>query len=292
MAWELEGFYVENCNCDAICPCTWSNLAREATYDDCRATLGFRIERGQVDGVDVAGRTMVLSLVSPKLMIEGNWRAGLVFDADTTDEQMQGLTNVFTGALGGPMAGLAPLIGEFLGTERADISARVGRRRLDVAGRRRHAPRRLRRPCAGDRCGGDADRDPAPTRPVRRSPSRHRRRCARHCSASSSRASRGAASAPRSAGPPEPMTTAVGAEKRRAPASSTLVLLVLAGVAWIATIVWIVGARHVARGGHDGSVDRRVRRHVDADDGGDDAAGDLAAGLDVRPLSPAAPPAR
>jgi predicted metal-binding membrane protein len=35
------------------------------------------------------------------------------------------------------------------------------------------------------------------------------------------------------------MTTAVGAEKRRAPASSTLVLLALAGVAWLATIVWI-----------------------------------------------------
>jgi hypothetical protein len=126
MAWELEGVYVENCNCDAICPCTWSNLARGATYDDCRATLGFRIERGHVDGVDVAGRTMVLSLVSPKLMVEGNWRAGIVFDTDTTDEQMQSLTNVFTGALGGPMAGLAPLIGEFLGTERADISLESG----------------------------------------------------------------------------------------------------------------------------------------------------------------------
>jgi predicted metal-binding membrane protein len=35
------------------------------------------------------------------------------------------------------------------------------------------------------------------------------------------------------------MTTAVGAEKRRAPASSTLILLALAGVAWLATIVWI-----------------------------------------------------
>jgi predicted metal-binding membrane protein len=35
------------------------------------------------------------------------------------------------------------------------------------------------------------------------------------------------------------MTTAVGTEKRRAPASPTLVLLVLAGVAWLATIVWI-----------------------------------------------------
>jgi hypothetical protein len=121
MAWELQGFYVENCNCDAVCPCTWSNLSRPATYDDCRATLGFRVERGKIDDVDVSGRTVVLSLITPKLMVEGNWRAGLVFDAGTTDEQMDSLTKVFTGAIGGPMAGLAPLIGEFLGTERADI---------------------------------------------------------------------------------------------------------------------------------------------------------------------------
>jgi hypothetical protein len=60
-------------------------------------------------------------LVTPKLMVDGNWRAGLVFDADTTDDQMESLTSVFTGAVGGPMAGLAPLIGEFLGAERADI---------------------------------------------------------------------------------------------------------------------------------------------------------------------------
>ena len=36
------------------------------------------------------------------------------------------------------------------------------------------------------------------------------------------------------------MTTTVGAEKRRAPPLTALVLLVLAGVAWIATIVWIL----------------------------------------------------
>ena len=35
------------------------------------------------------------------------------------------------------------------------------------------------------------------------------------------------------------MTTAVGADKRRAPPSSTLALLAIAAVAWLATIVWI-----------------------------------------------------
>ena len=93
---------------------------------------------GFYDDVDVSGRTMVLSLVSPKLMVEGNWRAGLVFDANTSDDQMERLTNVFTGALGGPMAGLAPLIGEFLGAERADIDLESTERRVDVDGRGRH----------------------------------------------------------------------------------------------------------------------------------------------------------
>jgi hypothetical protein len=40
-------------------------------------------------------------------------------DEGTLDEQMEKLTGVFGGQLGGPMAGLAPLIGEVL--ERAPI---------------------------------------------------------------------------------------------------------------------------------------------------------------------------
>jgi hypothetical protein len=126
MAWKLEGRYVENCSCDVICPCTWSNLSRPATNDDCRAVLAFRVERGEVEGVDVSGRTVVLAILTPKLMVDGNWQAGLLFDQDTSDEQITLLTQVFTGTLGGPMAGLAPLITEFLGAERAAIDLDVG----------------------------------------------------------------------------------------------------------------------------------------------------------------------
>ena len=132
MAWKIEGRYVENCSCDVICPCTWSNLSRPATNDDCRAVLAFRVERGEVEGVDVAGRTVVLAILTPKLMVDGNWQAGLLFDQDASDEQITLLTKVFTGELGGPMAGLAPLITEFLGAERADDRPR---RRLATAGR-------------------------------------------------------------------------------------------------------------------------------------------------------------
>ena len=126
MTWQLQGFYVENCSCDAICPCTWSNLMRPATYDDCRATLGFRVESGTVNDVDMSGRTIVLALETPKMMVDGNWRAGLIFDVDTSDEQIDLLTQVFTGAVGGPMAGLAPLITEFLGAERSPMMLESG----------------------------------------------------------------------------------------------------------------------------------------------------------------------
>ncbi|MEO7398852.1 MAG: DUF1326 domain-containing protein [Ilumatobacteraceae bacterium] len=121
MVWELNGQYVENCSCDAICPCTWSNLTREATNEFCRAVLAFHVDSGQIEGVDVADRTVVLAISTPKMMVDGNWKAGLLIDEAATDEQIDLLTRVFAGQLGGPMAGLAPLITDFVGAERARI---------------------------------------------------------------------------------------------------------------------------------------------------------------------------
>jgi hypothetical protein len=57
-------------------------------------------------------------------MTEGNWRLGVFIDEQATDEQAEKLTQVFTGQLGGPMAGLAPLVGEMLGVERVPIEVR------------------------------------------------------------------------------------------------------------------------------------------------------------------------
>ena len=58
---------------------------------------------------------------TPKLMIEGNWRVGLFVDERASQEQTDALTGVFSGQLGGPMAAMAPLIGEMMGLERAPI---------------------------------------------------------------------------------------------------------------------------------------------------------------------------
>ena len=121
MAWQLEGTYFENCPCDMVCPCTTSAFSMPADQDRCRVVLAFHIDRGEVEGVDVGGKSVVVLADTPALMGEGNWRVGMVMDAAASPEQAEKLGAVFSGQLGGPMAMLSPLISEMLGVESAAI---------------------------------------------------------------------------------------------------------------------------------------------------------------------------
>jgi hypothetical protein len=93
-----------------MCPCNLS-FDHGATYDYCRVTLVFDIAEGEIEGTDVSGVKLAVIADSPKVMTDGNWRLGLFVDEGATDEQVEELT----------AEGLAPLIGEMLGVERAAI---------------------------------------------------------------------------------------------------------------------------------------------------------------------------
>jgi hypothetical protein len=123
MAWNVEGTYFESCSCEVVCPCT-ASLTLGADYDRCRVALVFNVTQGDVDGTDVGGVTVAAVADTPKVMSDGNWRLGLFIDESASDEQAEKLAAVFGGQLGGPMAGLMPLIGENLGLERAPIEVR------------------------------------------------------------------------------------------------------------------------------------------------------------------------
>ena len=123
MSWSLKGSYVETCSCELMCPCNLS-FDHGATYDFCRVTLVFDIREGEIDGTDVGGVPVALIADTPKVMTEGNWRLGVFVDDSASDEQAEKLGQVFSGALGGPMAGLAPLVGEILGIAREPIEVR------------------------------------------------------------------------------------------------------------------------------------------------------------------------
>jgi len=123
MSWNLSGSYFETCSCDVICPCT-ASLSLGATKDRCKVVLVFNVKSGEVEGTDVSGLTVAAVADTPKVMSEGNWRLGVVIDADASDEQAEKLGGVFSGALGGPMEALGPLVGENLGMERQPIEVR------------------------------------------------------------------------------------------------------------------------------------------------------------------------
>lgn len=123
MSWKIAGSYFETCSCDVVCPCT-ASLALGATNDYCRVVLVFNVQQGEVEGVDVGGLTVAAVAETPKVMADGNWRLGVYIDAKASDQQAEKLGGVFSGALGGPMQALGPLIGENLGVRREPIEVR------------------------------------------------------------------------------------------------------------------------------------------------------------------------
>jgi hypothetical protein len=120
VSWNLKGSYVETCSCELMCPCNLS-FDHGATYDFCRVCLVFNIREGEIAGTQIGGCKVAMIADTPKVMTEGNWRLGVFIDDEATAEQFEKLVQVFSGQLGGPMAALAPLVGEMLGVERAVI---------------------------------------------------------------------------------------------------------------------------------------------------------------------------
>ena len=115
MAFELEGTYVENCNCDVICPCTWSGLTQAATHDRCTVVLVLHVDRGHIDGVDVSGLSVGFIADTPPVMSQGGWRLGLLLDGAANTEQLDRLRRFMSGEFGGVPAALGPLVGDLLG---------------------------------------------------------------------------------------------------------------------------------------------------------------------------------
>jgi hypothetical protein len=121
MTWSIEGTYLENCPCNSTCPCTTSELTQPADTERCEVVLAFHVDRGEIEGTDVAGLTVVMVADAPGLMSLGGWKVGLVIDSAANDEQAAKLEAVMSGQLGGITAALGPLMGGSLGTERAPI---------------------------------------------------------------------------------------------------------------------------------------------------------------------------
>ena len=119
--WQLSGQYFETCSCDYLCPCPSSGLAARPTKGDCIAALAFHVDQGRYDGVTLDDLNFAVVLRTPGPMIDGNWSVGMITDERASPEQQQALVEIASGQAGGPMANLAPLIGDFRGVEAKPI---------------------------------------------------------------------------------------------------------------------------------------------------------------------------
>lgn len=121
MSWQIEGQYAETCNCAFLCPCISSNLTARPTEGDCKAAIAMQIDRGEKDGVRLDGLAFVVLLRSPGAMADGNMTVGVVVDERADEAQTQAIADIASGAAGGPMAALAPLVSQVAGIEKRPI---------------------------------------------------------------------------------------------------------------------------------------------------------------------------
>lgn len=123
--WNIKGRYMETCNCTFMCPCIGTNLTARPTEGDCKAAIAMQIEKGEKDGVTLDGISFIVLLYSPGAMADGDIKLGLIVDDKANEAQTDAIGAIATGAAGGPMAALGPLVGEVAGIEKRPITFEV-----------------------------------------------------------------------------------------------------------------------------------------------------------------------
>lgn len=119
--WNISGQYYETCSCDFVCPCLPGQMAVRPSKGSCTFAMAFQIDRGQHEAVSLDGLGFIVLGLTPEAMGKGNWSVGLIVDERASVEQRDAITAITSGAAGGPMAALSPLVGSFVGVESAAI---------------------------------------------------------------------------------------------------------------------------------------------------------------------------
>jgi hypothetical protein len=120
--YSFQGTLIEACSCNVLCPC-W--IGEDPDGGECYGIVAYHLDAGQVGGIDVSGRSVVLLAHIPGNVLAGNWEVVVLVDEHTTPEQREALVKAFSGQLGGPLADFAQLIGTLKGVESVPISHQV-----------------------------------------------------------------------------------------------------------------------------------------------------------------------
>ena len=125
--WRIKGEYLENCNCEVLCPCLLGprnargGAIARPTEGHCDVPMIFRVESGQYGATSLAGTHAANVIYTPGAMGDGNWTVGTYVDERASAEQRAGLEAIFTGQAGGIMGAIGALVTTRLPTKVAPI---------------------------------------------------------------------------------------------------------------------------------------------------------------------------
>jgi len=123
VVYDLQGTLLEACSCGVLCPC-W--VGEDPDGGACDAFIAYHFDGGTIRGIDIGGLSLVNVVKIPgNVLTPGSWKIVMFVDQRATDEQLQALTDAYSGKLGGPLADLAGLVGEVLDVRRAPIEHEI-----------------------------------------------------------------------------------------------------------------------------------------------------------------------
>lgn len=128
VSWHIEGEYLENCNCEVLCPCiigprsSAGGALAEPTEGHCDVPMVFQIAKGRYGDTDLAGLHAALAIYTPGAMGLGDWTVGVYVDEAAGGDQRQALEAIFSGRAGGTLGRLGAAVSTWLPTKVVAIS--------------------------------------------------------------------------------------------------------------------------------------------------------------------------
>jgi hypothetical protein len=121
MAWRISGTYLATCSCQLLCPCP-TDGPPTGPDGQCHGSLVFDVSDGNLDDVDLSGTKIGLVNIFPSNLTAGNWTVGVVVNEEASDEQLDAIDRIMRGQEGGPFEMFASLYGNYIGTERGEVT--------------------------------------------------------------------------------------------------------------------------------------------------------------------------
>jgi hypothetical protein len=151
-AWRLTGKGYEFCNCNPGCTCNFAGFPSSAD-GSCKALVAVDVTSGRCGDIDLTGLKTVSLIDWPRAIHDGNGKAVLVVEPETTDEQLGAIAQIYGGELGGmPWEILAgTLTGVAVAKARISIEQDGMDVTLDVEGIGKAQGRYLSNPVTGER---------------------------------------------------------------------------------------------------------------------------------------------